>query len=75
LSRGTLAENNTSFNYSQRHHTVADGNFVLTISEGEIGGQPNAFHDLWRVEDGMLVEHWDVIQPIPESMPHDNGMF
>lgn len=72
---GSLAENNTSFSYSQRHHTVADGNFVLTISEGEIGGQPNAFYDLWRVEDGMLVEHWDVIQPIPESMPHDNGMF
>lgn len=71
----SLAENNTSFSYSQRHHTVADGNFVLTISEGEIGGQPNAFYDLWRVEDGMLVEHWDVIQPIPKSMPHDNGMF
>jgi len=71
----SLSENNVSFSYSQRHHTVADGNFVLTISEGEIGSQPNAFYDLWRIEDGMLVEHWDVIQPIPDSMPHDNGMF
>lgn len=72
---GSLAENNISFSYSQRHRTVAEGNFVMTISEGEIGGQPNAFFDLWRVEDGMLVEHWDVIQAIPDSMPHDNGMF
>lgn len=31
--------------------------------------------DLLRVRDGKLVEHWDVVQPVPESMPHDNGMF
>jgi len=24
---------------------------------------------------GMLVEQWDVIQPIPESMPHDIDVF
>jgi len=31
--------------------------------------------DLIRVRDGMMVEHWDVLQPVPEKMPNDNGMF
>lgn len=32
------------------------------------------FVDLWRVEDGKIAEHWDVVQDIPAQMPHDNGM-
>ena len=33
--------------------------------------------DLFRIEDGYLVEHWDVIQPIPDPATHknSNGMF
>ena len=30
--------------------------------------------DLWRVEDGKIAEHWDVIQQMPSIMPHGNGM-
>ncbi|MBO9604094.1 MAG: nuclear transport factor 2 family protein [Novosphingobium sp.] len=30
--------------------------------------------DLWRVADGKMVEHWDVIQQMPRTMPHGNGM-
>ncbi|MFP3965023.1 nuclear transport factor 2 family protein [Actinomadura fulvescens] len=29
--------------------------------------------DLWRFEDGLIAEHWDVVQPVPEDVP--NGMF
>jgi len=32
------------------------------------------FVDLWRVADGRIVEHWDVIQTMPATMPHENGM-
>lgn len=32
------------------------------------------FVDIWRVEDGKIAEHWDVIQEIPRGIPHDNGM-
>lgn len=32
------------------------------------------FVDLWRVEDGKIAEHWDVVQNIPADIPHENGM-
>ncbi len=54
---------------------VAEGNFVFVASEAVMGGDPWAFFDLWRVEDGLIVEHWDVVSPIPEAMAHENGKF
>ncbi len=72
---GYLAENNISFYYSKIHRVVAEGNFVFTQSEGDFGGNPTAFYDLFRVENGLIVEHWDVVQEIPTEFAHDNGMF
>jgi predicted SnoaL-like aldol condensation-catalyzing enzyme len=72
---GTLKENNVSFSYKKIHNIVAEGNFVMTQSEGEIGGKTNAFFDLFRIENGKIVEHWDVIQAVPSEMAHENGMF
>lgn len=34
-----------------------------------------AIVDIFRVKDGRIVEHWDVIQPVPESSANANGMF
>ncbi len=35
----------------------------------------SAVVDIFRVNDGYLVEHWDVIQPVPENPLNDNTMF
>jgi len=35
----------------------------------------SAVVDIYRVQDGYLVEHWDVIQPVPEEALNDNTMF
>lgn len=39
---------------------------------GKNGG---AIVDIFRVEDGLIAEHWDVIQAIPETSANDNTMF
>jgi len=64
------------FQYTAIHKVIGEGNFVLTISEGQWNGTTNAFYDLFRMENGKAVEHWDVIQPVPtEGLANDNGMF
>lgn len=35
----------------------------------------NAVVDMFRIEDGKVVEHWDVVQAIPEQPLNDNTMF
>lgn len=72
---GYLAENDISFGYTKLHNVVAEGNFVMTQAEGIYDDKPTAFYDLWRVEDGLIVEHWDAVQEIPTEFAHPNGMF
>ncbi|WP_214322702.1 nuclear transport factor 2 family protein [Nonomuraea sediminis] len=31
--------------------------------------------DIWRLSDGQIVEHWDVVQPVPEAAQIPHGMF
>ena len=61
--------------YTKLHRVVGEGNFVLTQSGGSFAGQPYAFYDLFRLENGKIAEHWDVMQPIPAELPHSNAMF
>ncbi|MDX6258571.1 MAG: hypothetical protein QOH84_259 [Kribbellaceae bacterium] len=44
----------------------------LTLKPGEPG---QALADFFRVENGKVVEHWDVIQDIPATSANDNTMF
>ncbi|HKK58342.1 MAG TPA: nuclear transport factor 2 family protein [Salinivirga sp.] len=67
---------NNMFQYNTIHKVIGEGNFVLTVSEGTWNGTSNAFYDLFRMENGKAVEHWDVIQPVPTTgLANDNGMF
>ena len=64
--------------YEKLHQIHAEGNFVLTVCEGKFGkGDSTSFYDLFRIEDGKIVEHWDVIEPIAPKADwkNSNGKF
>lgn len=63
--------------YSKIHKVIGESNFVLTMSEGSFGGEPQSFYDLFRLENGLIVEHWDVIVPMPgpDAKHNEAGKF
>ncbi|QNL51936.1 hypothetical protein H8S90_10350 [Olivibacter sp. SDN3] len=63
--------------YDKIHKVLGEGNFVLVLSEGSFWGEHVAFYDLYRIEQDKIVEHWDVIEAIPEpkKRKNDNGKF
>ncbi|MGI2260569.1 nuclear transport factor 2 family protein [Shewanella sp. GXUN23E] len=72
-----MAEQGQSMVYRKNHRILGQGNFVLSISEGEFMGQDVAFYDLFRVESNKIVEHWDTVEPIlPKAKwQNQNGKF
>ena len=73
-----FAENGLVMEFEKTHKILAEGNFVLAISEGKFGkGEHTSFYDLFRLEDDKIVEHWDVIENIlPEAdRKNTNGKF
>jgi predicted SnoaL-like aldol condensation-catalyzing enzyme len=52
---------------------VAEGNFVLVLSEGDLPTGHTALYDLFRVQNGKIVEHWDVLTPIPPQDQRKNS--
>jgi predicted SnoaL-like aldol condensation-catalyzing enzyme len=64
-------------NHSEIKRIFADGDYVIVHVHAvrEPGTRGNAIIDIFRLEDGKVVEHWDVVQPIPEKAANSNGMF
>ncbi len=63
--------------YDRMHRILAEGNFVLTVSEGSINGVHSSFIDLFRVAHGKIGEHWDTTEAVPprSEWKNDNGKF
>ena len=63
--------------HSEIKRVFADGDFViLHVHAVRVPGtRGNAIVDIFRLENGKVAEHWDVIQEIPESAANSNGMF
>lgn len=59
------------------HQVIADHNFALVQSEGVVDNIATAFTDIFRCEQGLIVEHWGVAESIVNSADaaHQNGKF
>lgn len=73
----SMAEQGIQMVYDKVHMVLAQGNFVLAVSEGTFAGEPTSWYDLWRIEDGKIAEHWDVMETIADksTWQNDNGKF
>lgn len=72
-----MAKAGIALQYDRIHRVLGEGSFVLTVSEGALGAAPASFYDLFRVENGMIAEHWDTIEAIPDrnQWQSSNGKF
>ncbi len=70
-------ESGRLIDYRRIHRILAEGSFVLCVSEGRYRGVHSAFYDLFRIENGKVAEHWDTTEKIaPRSeWKNDNGKF
>jgi predicted SnoaL-like aldol condensation-catalyzing enzyme len=71
------SESGRRVNYHRIHRVLAEGSFVLCVSEGNNGGIHTAFYDLFRLANGKVVEHWDTTEKIAprKEWKNDNGKF
>ena len=63
--------------HSEIKRSFVDGDYVILHVHAvrEPGTRGNAIIDIFKLEDGKIVEHWDVVQPIPENPANNNTMF
>lgn len=58
--------------------SAVDGDIVwlhVHAVDDSTGTRGEAVVDIFRVKEGKIVEHWDVIQPVPETAANSNTMF
>jgi len=62
---------------SEIKRSFVDGDYVILHVHAvrEPGTRGNAIIDIFKLENGKIVEHWDVVQAIPENPANSNTMF
>jgi len=62
---------------SEIKRSFVDGDYVILHVNAirEPGTRGSAIVDIFKLENGKIVEHWDVVQPVPETAANRNGMF
>lgn len=73
----TLAKKGLAVKYERVHQVLGEGNFVLVVSDGMLGDHPTAYYDLYRIQNGKIAEHWDILESIPprKEWKNPNGKF
>lgn len=74
---GELDQAGISMIYDEVHMVMGEGNFVLVVSEGSFGNNHTAYYDLFRVQNGKIAEHWDILETIipAAERKNKNGKF
>ena len=75
--RASLSSKDPVRKYHKIHRLLAEGNFVLSVSEGSLDGVHMSFYDLFRIVNGKIAEHWDTTEEVPprSQWKNDNGKF
>jgi predicted SnoaL-like aldol condensation-catalyzing enzyme len=53
----------------------ADGDLVYLHTRARFGDKTFSVIDIFRIEDGKIAEHWDVLQEVPDSAANPHPMF
>jgi len=71
-----LAEQGVTMRCDRIHRLIGQGNFVVSLTEVTFGDDAYAAFDIFRLEEGKIVEHWDNAEPIPpEAEWANSGKF
>ncbi len=72
-----MAKQGIQMIYNKTHFVLADGDYAIAVSEGTFGGTPTSYYDLFRIENGKITEHWDVMENIADeaTWQNKNGKF
>lgn len=69
-------DENKSLIYEEIVLLVGQGNFVATLCKANWEGEPFCQVDIFRIEDGLVVEHWDNVEAVPpEEESVNSGKF
>jgi predicted SnoaL-like aldol condensation-catalyzing enzyme len=71
-----MSDKGISSSYEKLHLLVGQGNFVATLSHTKVAEEDCCFIDIFRLKDGLIVEHWDVQEKIlPKEEWGNSGKF
>ena len=73
----STTEDEPVVDYRRLHRVLAEGSFVLAVSEGARAGQHTAFYDLFRIASGKVAEHWNTVEAVAPASEwkNNNGKF
>jgi predicted SnoaL-like aldol condensation-catalyzing enzyme len=57
------------------HRILGEGNFVVVQADGRKRDTPFVFYDLYRIENGVIADRWNIEQQIPATAKNSNGMI